>query len=333
MNILVADLNKVFRTVVENFLEKRGHEVVTTFTVKDTMKHIDDGDVDIAIIDCDLRDGGGWKLCDNIEKMEQKERKNIYVIVVCSEEEGHEATHLLGKGCDDFITKPVEKNLLESRIKVAENTKRVLEAIKKPRYDAVAVLKEEHRLIRLMLEVIETIHDELDRVPDFVLEWISTTALLLDYQTHHEKEHRYMSVFIDRITEQHSDWFAELIQSSFIIIEEEHDKLEELLIDFQSEIREYFKDRDVAAEPLKKSMRRYKALLSTHVDREDEIFLPFSEKYLWDEDLVRLAEEFDDVKKKVGHADISNHILELTELVKVLRKNRLENLSLEPLTE
>jgi DNA-binding NtrC family response regulator len=80
MNILVVDDEQLVRWFLERALKKWGHEVNTASNIREAMKLIEEGGVDILFTDLRMPEGNGADMLDRLSDIAEKQPK----VVVCS---------------------------------------------------------------------------------------------------------------------------------------------------------------------------------------------------------------------------------------------------------
>jgi hemerythrin-like domain-containing protein len=247
----------------------------------------------------------------------EHEKKRPYMIMVTSKSGEEDMLTALEAGYDDFIIKPIDSNVLISRIKVGERIRKELPL------DAIAILTDEHEVITRMIRIFEVLADRLGKVdiPDTVLQWCGSTAVTIDTEVHHKKEDHFMAVFLERALKEHGESPDSRIfsRASLKSIEEEHTELVILLEDIQLKIQRYIDQEKGAAQTLKTTINDYTKLLRTHMDREDRLLFPLTRKYLTEEDMGRLITEFENVEKKVGIENLDKRVEQMSKAEKIFK--------------
>lgn len=110
--ILVVDDDPDVREVVEDCLEGDGYDVAPVSTATEAMKTLDDGDIDLAIVDLGLPDQDGLSLTREI-----KSRSGIGIIILSGRSDTTERVIGLEVGADDYVTKPFDPRELLARVR------------------------------------------------------------------------------------------------------------------------------------------------------------------------------------------------------------------------
>ncbi len=111
--ILIVEDDKVTRTIMSKFLESQGFAVKSESTAGEAFKAID-GDIDLVIVDIGLPDFDGQHLVVRIRRRFDKNRLKICFVSSSKEEESIRKS--IAVGGDDYLIKPVEKDLLIHKV-------------------------------------------------------------------------------------------------------------------------------------------------------------------------------------------------------------------------
>ncbi len=120
--ILLVDDVKLFIELEKSFLEDAGYSVVTASSGKEALEKLPKVDPSLLLLDLYMPGIDGDEVC---RQMRSDDRwKALPVIMVTAAGKEEEIRKCLDAGCDDYITKPVQKKLL------VEKVKRLLGAVK-----------------------------------------------------------------------------------------------------------------------------------------------------------------------------------------------------------
>lgn len=122
MLILIVEDNLITCTLLQNYLQKWGYEVISVNNINSAIAVIEAQKIQLVITDWLMPGGNGTQLCQHIRALKQP--CYTYVIMITSLEEAQFAAEGLQSGADDFIRKPLQYNELRARIKAGE---RILE--------------------------------------------------------------------------------------------------------------------------------------------------------------------------------------------------------------
>lgn len=118
MKILVADDSLPARVLLTGMLEKWGYQPVAVSDGEQAMAVLDQPEPpQIALLDWIMPGLDGLAVC---QRVKHPDRPFVYVILITSKNEREEMVAGLDAGADDFITKPVQHDILRSRLAVGE---------------------------------------------------------------------------------------------------------------------------------------------------------------------------------------------------------------------
>jgi DNA-binding response OmpR family regulator len=328
MKMLVVDGDAKTRDRLAKMLGEAGHEVLTARNGADGFHAYEDNTVDMAFIDWAMDDMSGTELCRIVRDYNLKTGRKSYVILTSPRSEMNDMVAGLDAGADDFLLKPYSKSVVISRVEVGE---RVLETkvnrLPKVRplgervIEPVAVLNREHLMVRkvaALLEVAANMLGEGRPVPKRLLTWAASSAIMLDWQLHEEKEMFYIDLFIERAREVHGKTAQLYSRSSLSKILKEHDAIRDTLARMQLAAEAYTMNDERTASRLRGAILRYVPLIRFHAAREEDVFLPFSQRYLTDDDAARIMKDFARVDGEVGSSAVERRIRELEKMERAM---------------
>lgn len=110
--IVVVDDEKEIADLVEVYLQNEGYRVFTYYNASDALKRIQEGDIDLAVLDVMLPDMDGFTLCREI-------RKDFFfpIIMLTAKVEEMDRINGIVMGADDYLTKPFLPLELVARVK------------------------------------------------------------------------------------------------------------------------------------------------------------------------------------------------------------------------
>jgi sigma-B regulation protein RsbU (phosphoserine phosphatase) len=118
MHCLLVEDDILILTLLKGFLTKLGHEVTAVMSGEAAWQAFSASRFPAVICDWDLPRLSGIDLCKRIR--ENKAAQYPYFILITSFQGDAKFGEAMGAGVDDFISKPVDLNLLSVRLKVAE---------------------------------------------------------------------------------------------------------------------------------------------------------------------------------------------------------------------
>lgn len=100
--VMLVDSSDNLRHVIKDYLELSGYEVFDFRDGREADEQFNKGRYDICIIDVALRHYDGFRLLNNMRKID----KNVPIIVLSSAAEKDDRIKGFTMGCDDYVTKP-----------------------------------------------------------------------------------------------------------------------------------------------------------------------------------------------------------------------------------
>jgi len=113
--ILVIDDEPDYQHLMQLILEPAGFEVLTAGDGENGYQKMKEVHPELVILDVNLPRASGYELCQKIR--DEKELKNIPIIMLTVRSREEEQVWGLNLGCDDYVTKPFEPAELLARIK------------------------------------------------------------------------------------------------------------------------------------------------------------------------------------------------------------------------
>lgn len=328
MKILIAEDDDVSRLLLERLLEKMGHEVISTTNGQEGLDAYRENDIDMAILDWMMPEMDGIELCLKIREIEEGAESPTFIFMVTARSDAKDMLHALTSGVDDFLTKPVDKKMLEHRIKRGLMYQNFVKLENKSKHDPFLILTEEHNVLRSLIHIFDVIYDELDSgISDEILNWAITTLATLKLELHQGKEERYFKSFLNSLTSEHVDWFSNISESSFVDIIDEHEDIESCMMDLQGFISRYSINSESAVSSVKLTLKSYTSLLLKHMYREEKLFFPFAQKYITKDDEMELRVEFEHIDNMIGRTKIDSIYGDITKLLNIVTEKE-ENIKL-----
>ena len=118
IKILVVEDEPSSRMILSLTLKKSGHEVIEAENGRDAWALFQREPVPVVISDWNMPEMGGMDLCRLIRASDQT--ASTYIILLTGVENAEEKKKCLSAGANDYMLKPLDKNLLEESILIAQ---------------------------------------------------------------------------------------------------------------------------------------------------------------------------------------------------------------------
>lgn len=112
MKIMLVEDNETIILGLEYLLSREGYQVVTAKDRKQALAGLEQGGLDLVVLDIALPDGSGFDVCREV-----REQGHTPVIFLTAMDEERYVVKGLDMGADDYIVKPFRNRELVSRIK------------------------------------------------------------------------------------------------------------------------------------------------------------------------------------------------------------------------
>lgn len=119
MKVLIAEDNALYRAVLQRHIENWGHDAVLAKDGTEALKILTHSDAPrLVILDWQMPGMDGIDVCRRVKR--DTEHPFTYVVMLTSRDAQEDMVAGLDAGADDYLTKPIEPNLLRSRLTAAE---------------------------------------------------------------------------------------------------------------------------------------------------------------------------------------------------------------------
>ena len=118
MEILVADDDRIVRAMLKKALTDWGYKITLAKDGAEAWNYIQEHSYDLVVSDWLMPEMNGVELCSRIRDLE--DRPYIYTILLTSKTESSDLVTAFDAGADDFVSKPVDFDVLRARIRAGE---------------------------------------------------------------------------------------------------------------------------------------------------------------------------------------------------------------------
>lgn len=112
--ILLVDDVELFLQLERSYLEGCGYDLVTASSGEETLQRLERIDPDVLLLDYYMPGINGDDVCRTIRN--NPRWANLPILMVTAAGKSNEIQNCIEAGCDDYITKPVNKNELREKI-------------------------------------------------------------------------------------------------------------------------------------------------------------------------------------------------------------------------
>jgi two-component system alkaline phosphatase synthesis response regulator PhoP len=141
--VLIADDIQQNRELLEAYLADEGYQILMAADGQQTMQMVDDHQPDLILLDIMMPRMSGYEVCTRIKADAAK--RMIPVLIVTALNEPGDIEKAVNAGCDDFLTKPVNRLELRTRVRSLLRVRHLASE----RDRLLAYLEEmEHRVLR-----------------------------------------------------------------------------------------------------------------------------------------------------------------------------------------
>jgi sigma-B regulation protein RsbU (phosphoserine phosphatase) len=117
MRVVIAEDEPISRRILENLLQKWGHEVITTLNGEEAWNVMQQpGAPSLAILDVMMPGIDGFEICRRVRQLPTAIPP--YIILLTARHGAREVVNGIEAGADDYLTKPYDRDELRVRIQV-----------------------------------------------------------------------------------------------------------------------------------------------------------------------------------------------------------------------
>ncbi|EDL57208.1 MULTISPECIES: response regulator [Gimesia] len=113
--ILIADDNHQNCELLDAYLLDEGYETFMAYDGKETLEKVAEIDPDLILLDIMMPKLSGYEVCAQLKQSD--ETKDIPILVITALNEMGDIEKSVQAGCDDFLTKPVNRIELTTRVR------------------------------------------------------------------------------------------------------------------------------------------------------------------------------------------------------------------------
>ncbi|MCK5038524.1 MAG: response regulator [Thermoplasmata archaeon] len=324
MKILIVEDYEPSLDKLGAILTKVGHEVMSAKDGKTGLDKYRKDVFDIVFIDWTLPDMNGIDLASDIRDTDIMRHRKSYLILTTGRSKKRDMVEAMEAGIDDFMLKPYNKSVVLARLAIGKQIHEAREDKKPDSSDIMDILEKEHELVSRVngiMEMTSNMLSEARPIPEKLILWATSSAFILTFQVHESKEDFYIERFIERAKLEHGKTSELFTRSSLDQIMKEHEIIKKLLVNMQNTIKARNPGGEFDIKKLKKYIDQYVELIRNHKAREDDIFFPFTMRYLNDDDIIYLEAEFLKIDEKVGIEKINARMKTLSRLEDALKIN------------
>jgi sigma-B regulation protein RsbU (phosphoserine phosphatase) len=118
MKVLIAEDEAISRRLLQNYLEKWGHEVVMAQNGAEAWNLFEQGDFPIVISDWVMPEMDGVEL---VRRIRASQRSGyVYTILLTAKSQKEDIVEGMEAGADDFVTKPFDRDELRVRLRAGQ---------------------------------------------------------------------------------------------------------------------------------------------------------------------------------------------------------------------
>ena len=113
--LLIADDNQQNRELLEAYLIEEGYEIVMATNGQETLDLVADQQPDLILLDIMMPRLSGYEVCQQLK--DAAATTDIPILMVTALNEMGDIERAVAAGCDDFLTKPVNRLELTTRVR------------------------------------------------------------------------------------------------------------------------------------------------------------------------------------------------------------------------
>jgi CheY-like chemotaxis protein len=114
--ILIVDDNLPHCELLEAYLAGEGYEIQIVNDGQEALAAVEQREPDMILLDIMMPRMSGYEVCQRLKS--QDETRNIPILMVTALNESGDIEKAVSAGCDDFLTKPVNKLELQTSVRL-----------------------------------------------------------------------------------------------------------------------------------------------------------------------------------------------------------------------
>lgn len=178
--ILVAD-DEVFNTqTVSYVLNKEGYRILTAFSGEEAIRIINDGNVDLVILDILMPGKSGITTCKEIR--EQYSLIELPVLISTVGNKNDDLVLALKAGANDFISKPFEEKEVVSRVRTLIALKSSMEEALKSEFAFLQAQIKPHFLYNAINTMVSLCYTDGERAAELLTNFSKYLRLIFDVE-------------------------------------------------------------------------------------------------------------------------------------------------------
>src|ERR671912_176532 len=140
MKVLIADDEPVSRRLLQNYLQKWGHDVTVAQDGAEAWRLFGAGGFAVVITDWEMPEMDGVELVRRIRAASASGPGYVYTILLTAKSQKEDLVEGMEAGADDFLTKPFDRDELRVRLRAGE---RIIRLEQNVRETKVALIQTE----------------------------------------------------------------------------------------------------------------------------------------------------------------------------------------------
>ncbi|MEX2287591.1 MAG: response regulator [Planctomycetaceae bacterium] len=113
--ILIADDNQQNCELLEVYLTGEKYQIAVAADGQETLQKVAEFEPDLILLDIMMPKLSGYEVCQQLKR--QKETRDIPILMVTALNEQGDIAKAVRAGCDDFLSKPVNRLELQTRVR------------------------------------------------------------------------------------------------------------------------------------------------------------------------------------------------------------------------